>query len=93
MSAECPECGGKILRRRGKNKSYFYSCEKYPECKFSVSDTPVGGRKCPECGGLLLKKKGKDIIYCYNKDCKYQEEAEKPESAEESKETETTAEE
>jgi len=66
---------------------YFYSCEKYPDCKFSVWDMPVE-KKCPKCGGLMLQKKGKDIIYCYNKDCGYQEKSEQAEQPEKSEKQE-----
>jgi DNA topoisomerase-1 len=75
--AACPACGGKLLKKRGKNKMYFYSCEKYPECKFSVWDLPLA-EKCPKCGSLMLQKKGKDFAYCYNKNCGYQEKREIP---------------
>ena len=81
-NADCPMCGAKILLKRGKNRTYFYSCEKYPECKFSVWDMPVK-EKCPKCGGLMLHKKGKDYVYCYNKDCGYQEKREMPERVKE----------
>ena len=70
LNIPCPLCGSKILIKHGRKKSVFYSCEKYPECKFSTWDIPQE-EKCPDCGGLLLKKKGKDLIYCINEKCSY----------------------
>ncbi len=65
----CPKCGGDILIRQGRNKSQFYSCEKYPECDWSSWDLPVA-EKCPECGKMLYKKKSRPgVLVCKNKDC------------------------
>lgn len=76
LNVPCPLCGSKILIKHGRKKSVFYSCEKYPACKFSTWDIPQE-EKCPECGGLLLKKKGKDLIYCLNESCGFTKTAEK----------------
>ncbi|MGM9643036.1 MAG: type I DNA topoisomerase [Eubacteriales bacterium] len=65
----CPKCGGDILIRHGRNKSQFYSCERYPECDWSSWDLPVA-EKCPECGEMLYKKKSRPgILICKTKDC------------------------
>ena len=58
----------------GKNKTVFYSCEKYPTCDFSSWDMPVG-EKCPDCGGMLFRKKGKAQIVCHDKACGYTRQA------------------
>ena len=79
LNVPCPLCGSKIVIKHGRKKSVFYSCEKYPNCKFSTWDIPQE-EKCPECGGLLLKKKGKDLIYCLNEACGFTKTAEKPEA-------------
>lgn len=68
----CPKCGAKIVIKHGKNNSFFYSCERYPECDFSSWDQPLQ-KPCPDCGGLMLKKKGKGNVYCINKDCGHTE--------------------
>jgi len=62
----CPECGGRLLARQTKSKKTYFSCEKYPECEFSVWDIPQE-RRCPNCGGLVLKKKNKEYYYCNSK--------------------------
>ena len=72
----CPKCGGAILVRQGKNRSQFYSCEKYPECDWSSWDLPVA-EKCPECGEMLYKKKSRPgALICKNKNCGYVKEEE-----------------
>ena len=46
----------------------FYSCTKYPQCKFMSWDLPTG-EKCPKCGKYLVKK-GKQIK-CSGAGCDY----------------------
>ena len=37
----CPECGkGELVRRRGRGRSMFYGCERYPECTFTARVLP-----------------------------------------------------
>ena len=37
----CPECGkGELVRRRGRGRSMFYGCERYPECTFTARELP-----------------------------------------------------
>lgn len=36
---KCPECGGDIVKKRGKGKSFFYACSKYPDCKYTAKAT------------------------------------------------------
>ena len=60
----------KLVTKRGKNRSVFYSCSGYPECSFSSWDLPTR-EKCPRCGGMLFVKKGKNLLVCHNKDCAY----------------------
>ncbi len=64
----CPECGAKIVTKYGRNRSVFYSCERYPECGFSSWDAPTT-EVCERCGGILFSKKGKNQLVCHNKDC------------------------
>ncbi len=73
LDVPCPECGSKIVVRRGRNKTVFYSCSAYPKCKFTNCDTPTN-EKCPECGSMLLRKRGKNLNVCINKECSYKAE-------------------
>ncbi len=70
----CPECGGKILTKYGRNRTVFYSCENYPKCEFSSWDMPTE-EKCPDCGRMLFRKKGKALLVCHEKSCGYKREA------------------
>ena len=71
----CPECGQGHLRRRragGKGKGWFWGCDRYPDCRFTLPDddgrpgerkprAPQGrhkaGDECPKCGkGSLVSR-------------------------------------
>ena len=80
LDVPCPKCGAKILIKTGRNKTVFYSCERYPECDFSSWDMPTA-EKCPRCGQMLFRKKGKPMLLCHNKDCGYRVETEDTEAA------------
>ncbi len=44
----CPLCGkGELVRRRGRGRSVFYGCERYPECTFTARELP-GKTESPE---------------------------------------------
>ena len=37
----CPECGqGELVQRRGRGRSLFYGCERYPKCTFTARELP-----------------------------------------------------
>ena len=61
------------MTKFGKNKTVFYSCSRYPECKFSSWDLPTA-EKCPNCGKMLFKKKGKELLVCHDTACGYKKE-------------------
>ena len=64
---KCPECEkGEIVSRKSRNKRIFYSCDKYPKCKFALWGKPTGD-KCKVCDSLMVEK-GKNVV-CGNKDC------------------------
>ena len=75
IGVACPKCGGKVVMKKGKNRTVFYSCEKYPECDFSSWDMPTE-EKCPECGDMLYRKKGKAVLICKRDGCGYKREIE-----------------
>ncbi|MBI5866726.1 MAG: type I DNA topoisomerase [candidate division Zixibacteria bacterium] len=51
----CPEegCGGDLVPRRTKTGRTFYSCSRYPDCKYAVWDRPVPV-PCPKCHGPFM---------------------------------------
>jgi DNA topoisomerase-1 len=53
LGVECPQCGKwHLVEKRSKKGKVFYSCDRYPECDFSVWERPVP-MPCPKCGGLM----------------------------------------
>lgn len=73
----CPECKkGKILERKSRRGKVFYSCEKYPTCKYAIWNEPIN-EACPECSWPILslkttKRKGTEKL-CPQKECSYSE--------------------
>jgi DNA topoisomerase I len=71
----CPSCQqGSILRRRSRRGKTFYSCSRYPDCKYALWDHPIN-QACPECHWPVLtekvtKKQGTRIL-CPQENCKY----------------------
>ncbi len=71
----CPSCKEGVLVEKysTKRRRTFYSCNRYPDCRFAISEQPV--KTCPSCEeGVLVEKKGK--LHCSNKACSYSEEME-----------------
>ncbi|GAM09769.1 DNA topoisomerase 1 [Geobacter sp. OR-1] len=71
----CPECGkGELTEKKSRYGKMFYSCNKYPECKFALWDPPQPG-PCPKCGfPLLVKKVYKregEFLKCPKEGCDY----------------------
>lgn len=65
---KCPECKkGDLIERKTKRGKIFYSCSKYPKCKFALWDKPIN-KKCSKCGSLLVETKN-DKTKCSNKEC------------------------
>jgi DNA topoisomerase-1 len=81
---ECPECKkGTMLKRKSKRGRIFYSCSRFPDCKYAVWNKPVA-ETCPECQWPMMtikttKRSGSQKI-CEK--CKYSEPYE-PEEEEE----------
>lgn len=73
---KCPEpdCKGEITEKRSKRGKVFFSCTKYPACKFASWDKPVA-QPCPQCGAPFLVEKrqrsGGISLACINKECGY----------------------
>jgi DNA topoisomerase-1 len=69
----CPECKqGELTEKKSRYGKLFYSCNRYPECKFALWDPPVP-QPCPKCGFPLLvkkvyKKKG-EFLKCPKEGC------------------------
>ncbi|HJV65437.1 MAG TPA: type I DNA topoisomerase [Geomonas sp.] len=75
----CVECGkGELIEKKSRFGKLFYSCNRYPECKFALWDPPVQ-QKCPKCGfPLLVKKVYKregEFLKCPKEGCDYKSNA------------------
>jgi len=74
---QCPECRkGHMLKRKSRYGKVFYSCERYPDCKYAVWNYPLA-ETCPECGHPMLtikttKRRGTEKV-CPQKDCRFAE--------------------
>ncbi len=72
---QCPECKqGELSEKRTRFGKSFYSCTRYPECKYAIWDKPIK-QPCPSCQHPFLvehytKKEGASIR-CPNK-CGYE---------------------
>ena len=76
----CPICqeGTLVEKYSAKRRRTFYSCNRYPKCRFAVSDRPV--KACPSCGvGLVVEKQGERR--CTSKECDYREDLEGSEAS------------
>lgn len=75
---KCPECQqGELVERRTRFGKPFYSCERYPACKFALWNKPLKDRPCPKCNYPFLvehytKREG-NSVRCPNKECNYRE--------------------
>jgi DNA topoisomerase-1 len=73
----CPDCGeGELTEKKSRYGKMFYSCNRYPACKFALWDPPVE-RRCPTCGfPLLVKKVYKregEFLKCPKEGCDFKE--------------------
>jgi DNA topoisomerase-1 len=77
---KCPICKkGTMFKRKSRYGKYFYSCSKYPDCKYAVWNEPIKER-CPKCGWPILtlkttKRCGTEKV-CPQKECGYSEQVE-----------------
>lgn len=72
---QCPECKqGELSEKRTRFGKSFYSCTKYPTCKYAIWDKPIK-TPCPVCAHPFIvehytKKEGASLR-CANKECSY----------------------
>ncbi|MEI6305404.1 MAG: type I DNA topoisomerase [Deltaproteobacteria bacterium] len=71
----CPECKeGELTEKKSRFGKIFFSCNRYPQCKFALWDMPVE-KKCPKCGfPVLVKKVYKregEFLKCPKEGCDY----------------------
>jgi DNA topoisomerase-1 len=85
IGMKCPDCQvGEVVQKFSRKRKMFYSCNRYPDCKFSAWDKPIQ-EPCPLCGNKFLvekvtKKAGAEKK-CPNPECTFREPLETGESA------------
>ena len=73
----CPDCeSGEIMEKRSRTGRTFFSCNRYPQCKFATWERPVP-EPCPECNAPFVVEKTTKrygtVRRCLSEGCKYQE--------------------
>lgn len=74
---ECPECKeGKMVKRQSRRGRIFFSCSRYPDCKYAVWNEPIN-KACPKCAWPMLtvkktKKRGTELV-CPRQTCGFSE--------------------
>jgi len=80
----CPECKtGSLVKRKSRFGTFFYSCNRYPDCKYAVNNPPVT-EACPSCHWPILtikttKRRGTEKV-CPQKQCGFSKPLESEES-------------
>jgi DNA topoisomerase-1 len=80
----CPDCReGEIMEKRSRNGKIFFSCNRYPKCRFATWDRPIP-EPCPECNAPFVvektTKRAGTVRRCLSEGCKYQETMAEPEA-------------
>jgi len=74
---QCPECKqATMLKRKSRYGKIFFSCARYPDCKYAVWNLPLA-EPCPKCGWPILmikttKRRGTEKV-CTVKECGFAE--------------------
>jgi len=76
VGVKCPECAeGDIVERSSRFGKIFYSCSRYPDCRFASWGRPVAAA-CPACGypamAERVRRDGTTRVVCLRKGCKGQ---------------------
>jgi DNA topoisomerase I len=57
LGITCPECKeGELMEKKSRYGKLFYSCNRYPKCKYALWDQPIA-EPCPKCGFPLVVEK------------------------------------
>ncbi len=76
LEIDCPECKeGEIMEKKSRYGKIFYSCSRYPKCKYALWDEPFE-EPCPKCAfPLTVEKTTKrfgTVRKCPQEECDYQ---------------------
>lgn len=57
LDITCPDCKeGVLMEKKSRYGKIFYSCNRYPQCKYALWDQPVD-EACPKCGYPVIVEK------------------------------------
>jgi len=77
LGIACPQCKeGELQEKKSRYGKIFYSCNRYPKCKYALWDKPVT-EPCPKCHWPLLvdktTKRDGTVRKCPQEGCDYQQ--------------------
>jgi DNA topoisomerase-1 len=80
----CPDCHeGEIMEKRSRTGKTFFSCNRYPQCRFATWERPVA-EPCPTCGAPFIvektTKRAGTVRRCLSEGCTYKESVEEAEA-------------
>ena len=80
---QCPDCKeGEIMEKRSRAGKIFFSCGRYPQCRFATWDRPVS-EPCPQCEAPFVvektTKRAGTVRSCLSEGCGYKETIAEPE--------------
>jgi DNA topoisomerase I len=78
----CPDCkDGEIMEKRSRSGKTFFSCNRYPRCRFATWDRPVA-EPCPQCAAPFIvektTKRAGTVRRCLSEGCPYKETVAEP---------------
>ncbi len=76
LGIACPSCKeGEIMEKKSRYGKIFYSCNRYPKCKYALWDQPFA-EACPKCAfPIVVEKTTKrfgTVRKCPQEECDYQ---------------------
>jgi DNA topoisomerase-1 len=80
----CPDCReGEIMEKRSRTGKTFFSCGRYPHCRFATWERPVA-EECPKCAAPFVVEKTTrrfgTVRRCLSEGCTYKETVAEPEA-------------
>ncbi len=75
LGIACPDCQqGELQQKQSRRGKTFYSCNRYPKCKFALWDKPVP-MPCPQCQAPFVvektTKRAGTVRRCFRDECDY----------------------
>lgn len=78
LNITCPECGeGEMMEKKSRYGKIFYSCNRYPKCKYALWNEPKE-EPCPKCAWPLTEikvtKRWGTVQRCPQENCDWEKE-------------------